>query len=438
MMISKNKIIQFAIFLLALSSIAFIGCGGGGDAAPPRPSVEVLPADYDFGIVTDSNSVQPLEVTIKNNGTAGLSLTSIILSDTTNFSLDLNKGTNPCGSTAPTIGIGSSCNVMVNFLPLATDTFSGDLTIESNDPVTPRYDLSLFGSKQVILETNVKINQIKACPRANTIVYVSVTDQAGFPITGLTQSDFTLAENAGVPSNPSTAGFVNNSVSLSVSLLLDYSGSITDEPDNVTDMENAAIGFINDLGVNDEAEIIKFGTNVDVAQEFTSVQSDLIDAIQADTDLGRDTALYDAIVQASNDISSSTKDRRAIIVITDGVDMGAGGLPQSTNTISDVIANANAFGVPVFTVGLGNVDTSVLEQIADETGGIFSPSTTSDNLATIYQQLANLLFTNQYILTYNSGIVADGVTTADLTVTATYGSLTGEDTFIDGISACAP
>ena len=97
--------------------------------------------------------------------------------------------------------------------------------------------------------------------------------------------------------------------------------------------------------------------------------------------------------------------------------------------IDDAIDDANLTGVPVFTVGLGNADTTVLQQIANDTGGTYSDSTTSDNLATIYQQFANLLFTNQYILTYNSGIAADGATTGTLEVMATYGTLQpGTDT----------
>ena len=153
--------IVFTLVLFALSSIAFIGCGGGGGGSTnPTSSLEVLPADYDFGVVTDGNSAQPLEVVIRNNGVAGLGVTSIVLSDTTNFALDLNGGTNPCGSAAPTIGTGSSCTVTVDFLPSALNTFSADLTILSDDPTTPRYDLSLLGSKQDISEVNVKINQI--------------------------------------------------------------------------------------------------------------------------------------------------------------------------------------------------------------------------------------------------------------------------------------
>ena len=150
--------------------------------------------------------------------------------------------------------------------------------------------------------------------------------------------------------------------------------------------------------------------------------------------MGTHTALYDALVQAVTDISSSTKTRRAIIIITDGKDDDGTGGPQSTSTLTDVVTDANGNGVPVFTVGLGNADVAILQELADDTGGTFSDSTTSANLATIYQQLADLLFTDQYILTYTSGLASG--TSGDLTVTATYAPTGASDFDTKTVPVC--
>ena len=437
----RNKMVRLAIILFSLYSIAFLGCGGGGSDSPaPFPSLKVLPADYDFGIVTNGNSVETLEVTIQNSGTANLSGSDIALSglEKDNFVLDLNGGTTPCGSGVVTLTPGSKCTVTVDFLPLGVGTFNADLTVLSNDPNAPTYSMNLLGSSEEITEVNVKINQIEACPRANATVYVSVTDQGGFPVTGLLKANFTVAEDEGAAANPANSGFVDNMVDLSVALLMDYSFSITQEPDNVTDMQNAAISFVNQLGDNDEAEIIKYATTVEVTQSFTGSDNLglLTAAIKSTPNLGGgETALFDALDIAIENISARGKTRRAIVIITDGKDDDGTGNPLSSATLASVIADANAQGVPVFTVGLGNADAATLQPLAADTGGTYSDSTTSDNLGTIYQQLADLLFTNQYILTYNSGIVADGATTGDLTVTATYaGAPTGTDT--KTITAC--
>ena len=64
--------------------------------------------------------------------------------------------------------------------------------------------------------------------------------------------------------------------------------------------------------------------------------------------------------------------------------------------------------------------------MADDTGGLYYESASSDNLRTIYQQLSDVLFEDTYILTYTSGLGAD--VTADLTIGATSGAITGNNT----------
>ncbi|MBW1822268.1 MAG: hypothetical protein JRI92_11015, partial [Deltaproteobacteria bacterium] len=88
---------------------------------------------------------------------------------------------------------------------------------------------------------------------------------------------------------------------------------------------------------------------------------------------------------------------------------------------------------PIFTIGLGILDSTILQQMADDTGGTFFEATTSDNLRTIYEQLANVLFQDSYILTYNSNL--DALLTGNLTVEATYSpTIKGDDT--REITAC--
>jgi VWFA-related protein len=425
----QNKMIRFAVILFSLFSIAFIGCGGGGSdspaPAPPTPNLQVLPADFNFDIVTNGNTVDDLEVTIKNSGTASLSVSDISLSgaEKDNFVLNLNGGTSPCGAAPTTIAAGNDCTVTVEFDPQSIDTFSADLTIVSNDPTDPTYNMSLMGTKANISAIDVTVNQVVACPRGAggglATAYVSVADQGGFPVSTLLIDDFSITEDTN-GRKLTNAVKVDDSVTLSVALLMDYSFSIVKEDDNVSDMEDAAKSFVDQLGANDEAEIIKYASEIEVTQEFTSTMAELITAIESTPTVEFSTTkLFDAITRAVTDISASTKDRRAIIVITDGKDDDGTGNPVSDSTLEETIAAANTNGVPVFTVGLGSADTAVLLQMANETGGSFSDSTTSDNLATIYQQLADLLFTNQYILTYNTTVPND-VGTVVFGVEATY------------------
>jgi Ca-activated chloride channel homolog len=423
----KNKILSSMVILFLLLPIAFLGCSsGGGDPPPPRPSIQVLPSSYDFGIVTPGNSPAPLEVEIANNGSLGLTVNDVVLSDTTNFALDLSAGSNPCFTASSTIAAGSNCTAEVDFTPQSEASFETSLTISSNDPNHSTINVPLSGIREQISDLNVRINQIEACPRPVVTAYVSVTDQGGYPVTVLTEPNFSVTEAGVGLGNPTNVSFVSTTTpTISVAIVMDYSYSISKVQDNLDDMEESVANFVDQLKVGDEAEIIKFSDDFDVVQAFTS-NKDLLKAAISSAYPDGVTDFYDAVYQAVDDTAARSKDRRAVIVITDG------GNDFDTYTLADVINNANTKGVPIFTVGIGQVNSAILTQMADDTGGQFYEATTTDNLRTIYQQLANVLFDDQYILTYTS-LLEDGET-ANLTIEATLGAIVGNDT--KGITSC--
>jgi len=437
----KDHILASIVTLFLLISIAFMGCSGGGGSDETTettlptgsPSIQVLPAAYNFGTVTDGNAPAPLEVEISNSGTAGLNVSSIVLLDTVNFALNLTGGSKPCNSGSPTLAAGGKCTVEVDFQPKSTASFSSILRIRSNDSTSPMLDLPLSGTQEAVKTLNVRINQVEPCPGPEVKAYVSVTDQGGYPVTGLTKNDFSVTEDANnIVGAPTIVSYVSDAT-LSVALVLDYSGSITDVQDNVDDMEESAAGFVDQLGADDEAEIIKFADDFDVVQSWqpgTVAGKDLLEAaIYAPYDNGRETDLYDAVYEAVDRVATRSKARRAVIVITDGVN------DASMYNLTEVINDANDKGVPIFTVGLGqNINSNALGQMADDTGGHYYESASSDNLRTIYQQLSDVLFEDSYILTYTSGLVAGD--TADLTIGATSGTITGNNT--KEFTSCPP
>jgi Ca-activated chloride channel family protein len=215
---------------------------------------------------------------------------------------------------------------------------------------------------------------------------------------------------------------------ISVALVMDYSGSITAIPEVQSDMEEAVAYFVDQLGTDDEADNVKFATEIEVVQGFTSDKNLLTNAIFNPVDIGNHTSLYDAAWQAVDDTALRLKTtRKAVIIVSDGEDDDGTGNPISSSSLSDVINYANLKGVPIFTVGLGDFNDAVLKQMSNETGGQFFASTTSDNLGNIYSQIAKVLFENQYILTYVSALGVGA--TANLTIEA-YVSQTimGDDT----------
>jgi len=114
---------------------------GTGDV----PNISVSPTILNFEAIRVRRSSTPLVVTISNTGTSDLHISDMLLSDAVNYSLDVNDGINPCGSTSPTLTPNNSCTVTITFNPTQTSELDGSLSINSDDPAAPTVNVSLTG-----------------------------------------------------------------------------------------------------------------------------------------------------------------------------------------------------------------------------------------------------------------------------------------------------
>ncbi len=129
-------------------------CVRGGQGGPPPPiegNLNVSPLSHNFGnLSVETCSGIPQEFTLSNTGNAVLNVSDIALSDTSNFVLTLNGGTNPCNVNNPNIAPGSSCTVTVAFCPSTSGTFNANLTIVSNDPNDATKEIPITGVGEVL------------------------------------------------------------------------------------------------------------------------------------------------------------------------------------------------------------------------------------------------------------------------------------------------
>jgi len=412
--------------------------------------MQVLPANFDFGKVTTNNTPAPLEVTIRNTGTAALRVSAINFTATSSpaFSLNLTAGTKPCGSAAPTVNAGDSCTFRVTFQPSGNGAFSSNIQIASNDTASPVFALPIAGTSEAVSALTVRINQVDTSCQSNSnaaTAYVSVLDQGGFPLAGLNGGNFTLTEGSPPSANLLLgATHVDPSKPLALTAVVDNSVSITGQPVAFADMKNGFASLFNGMAANDVGELISFGSVFEITVPFPSPSSTnnptnkaaLLTGLTVPWTKPANTLLYDSVYRAIDDTALQTAYRRAVIVATDGVDEGpTAGERLSTHVLADVISNAVAKKVPVFTIGIGSmVNASILQDMATKTGGVFYLAGTSQNLATIYQQLSSVLFQNQYVLTFNQ-LSLGAPTTVPLNVgvvspTGVTGNATG------GITSC--
>lgn len=439
-------VVAFVVTLLVGS------CGGDGpaspsNASPPNPSnppavstpspvgsptVQVLPVNYDFGKITLGNASAPLQVTIRNTGTASLSLSGITLNAPSGppYGLAVGSGTKPCGSATPKLAPSEECTVEVLFQPSSPGTFNATLQVTSNDPKAPTVAVAIVGNSEPIQSLSIRIGQLDtACPSPRVTAYVSVTDQGGFPVLQLTRDNFAVMQtNSSLPIISSTLVESVNAP-IAIAALMDHSSSLTGQPVALADMKTGLSSLIAGLGSGDIAEIITFDDRVVVVQPFTADKTQLQAAITAPFEPRSGTSLYDAAFQAVNDAATRSNYRRAVIITTDGVDT------RSSRGLGEVVANAVAKKVPVFTIGIGSsIDRNVLGQMATGTGGQSYEANTSQNLATIYRQLSLLLYRNQYVITFDQLPKGAPNVVSDMSIRASLGA--SSDVATKTITSC--
>ena len=120
-------------------------CDVGADERGSGPGAQLLgtPADIDFGELTIPGS-RTEEVVLANVGAALVTVLEMEVSDTVNFSLDVNGGSAPCGVLMPVLAADQACTVDVTFTPLTEGVFAAELEVYSN---APQVSVDLNGSR---------------------------------------------------------------------------------------------------------------------------------------------------------------------------------------------------------------------------------------------------------------------------------------------------
>lgn len=250
---------------------------------------------------------------------------------------------------------------------------------------------------------------------------VAVADANGISVPNLTRGEFQVHEDGQAVTIKDVKTFVNPDAPIAVCLAIDVSGSMKGQP--LQDAKAAAKTFIDSLGPKDQACIVAFSDKVDLSTplvfnpakeiNFTNDKNalkNLIEVLAADTNPG--TPLYDAAVKAIKITASQPPGTRAVILFTDGKDErlapdGTTILPGSVSAADRPISAAKEARVPVFPIGLGKeIDATYLQRLAEQTGGKYQDTPTSDKLTELFQSIARQLKT-QYTVAYTSLLFPD-------------------------------
>ncbi len=256
--------------------------------------------------------------------------------------------------------------------------------------------VSFLGSWQGSAQTDDEKQSYTISVNVDLVVLpVTVRDRKGRVVPGLSEKDFRVYED-GLPQ--SIHYFGHEDVPVTAGLVVDNSGSMGPKRTEVID---AGLAFARSSNPQDQIFVVDFNEHVwmglPAGLPFTSSISQLDAALSGMIVSGR-TALYDAVDDALTHLKLGHRDKKVLLVISDGGDNA------SLHTRKEVMAMADHSNAIVYTIGIFDENDrdrnpGVLKQLAKATGGeAFLPESVAQ-LAGICEQIATDI-RQQYTIAY--------------------------------------
>jgi VWFA-related protein len=204
-----------------------------------------------------------------------------------------------------------------------------------------------------IFKLNVNVDLVE--------LHVSVFDEKDRTVSGLKQEHFRILENR---VEQPIAVFKHEDIPVSLGIVIDNSRSI--EPRKQR-LDAGAIAFVRRGNPEDETFIVHFDNDARVSQEFTGSIQSLEETLAAAKPFGQ-TAVYDALALSLDYMAKAQHTKKAILLITDGIDN------VSKRTLEETIEKVRRSRVAVYTMGLlssgGGVEAEKsLIHLAEASGG---------------------------------------------------------------------
>jgi len=247
---------------------------------------------------------------------------------------------------------------------------------------------------------------------------IGVVDKQGRAVTSLTQKDFVVYED-GV--KQSIQHFEPVDAPFSLVLMLDMSGSTLNFRQQ---LKLASQRFLDALGPEDRVAVIQFNKDVKSLSGFSVDRGKTYYAIEIASGAG-ETNFYQALKYALKDLEKEGKRRKAIVVLTDGLDTQLRNTdrnslakaqtneealatidPQSSADLKNVLATADRLGVTIYPLALPSGDPkrlplqtpnivgiyaaarARLQSLADRTGGHLNEINQLQYMAQLYREVA--------------------------------------------------
>ena len=238
-----------------------------------------------------------------------------------------------------------------------------------------------------------------------TVVTATVRNAEGQLVPGLPKDDFEVYEDG---ERQPIAQFTNERVPIGLGLLLDVSDSMFGR--RLQDARDAVQRFLFELlAPSDEFFVMAFNHEPHQLTGWTAQAGPVRSALEQLRPSGA-TAIYDAVKAALPTVESRSRERAALVIISDGADTA------SDTTLYDLRTELLRTDAFIFAIAIDSpkeqpintrVNPQALAEITNQTGGHTDVVRDSADLAAATAKIADEL-NSQYVLGYATPHPADG------------------------------
>ncbi|HEX9760970.1 MAG TPA: VWA domain-containing protein [Candidatus Acidoferrales bacterium] len=216
------------------------------------------------------------------------------------------------------------------------------------------------------------------------LVPVTVLDPGGRLVTGLERHHFRIYEEG---QEQEILHLSTEEAPISVGLVLDTSGSMSSQ---MSDAQRAALQFFRTANPRDEFFLVEFNTRARMVSNFTTGLEPLQSRVMYSRARGN-TALFDAVYLALDEMRRARNTRRAVLIISDGAENHS---RYNENDIRRALREAD---LQFYAIGqFDRVGRDILSHMANLTGGrLFGTQFLENTANRIWSELRN-----QYVIAY--------------------------------------
>ncbi|HEY2118543.1 MAG TPA: VWA domain-containing protein [Candidatus Acidoferrum sp.] len=260
--------------------------------------------------------------------------------------------------------------------------------IPVNTPPPPPPPSQDAGKSQSGSRISVDVNLV--------VLHTTVLDDRGKFVEGLAQDNFRVFEDK---VEQKLSVFKREDIPVSMGLVIDNSGSMRDKRPRVNE---AALTLVQNSNPQDEAFVVNFNDDfyLDLDKDFSSSIPELKEALER-IDARGSTALYDAIIGSLDHLKKGVKEKKVLLIVTDGEDN------TSRSSLEKTIREIQKTDTVIYTIGLLSQESKrsaktakrALVEIANASGGVAYFPENIEDVHSICEQVAHDI-RHQYTLGY--------------------------------------